>query len=85
MIRRTRLGYGIAFDYEIDVKEGRIPAGYLYADIEDMCRYLMIQLGDAKIPEEYKKLIDSSHEYLLYGENTASYFAGLEYFGSGII
>jgi len=81
----TRLGYGIAFDYEIDVKEGRIPAGYLYADIEDMCRYLMIQLGDAKIPEEYKKLIDSSHEYLLYGENPASYFAGWEYFGSGII
>lgn len=81
----TRLGYGMAFDYKIDVSEGRIPAGYLYANIEDMCRYLMIQLGDAQLPEEYKNLTDSTHEYLLYSENQDAYFAGWEYLGDGII
>lgn len=81
----TRLGYGMVFDYKIDVKEGCIPAGYLYANIEDMCRYLMMQLGDTQIPEEYNKLIDISHEYLLNSEYHGTYFAGWEYFGNQII
>lgn len=81
----TRLGYGMVFDYKIDIKEGCIPAGYLYANIEDMGRYLMIQLKDAQIPEEYRKLIESSHENLLYNEKQSTYFAGWEYFGNSII
>jgi len=81
----TRLGYGMAFKYTIDVMEGRIPAGYIYANIEDMCRYLMIQLGDVQIPEAYKELIDSSHEYLLASKDTSTYFAGWEYYDTGII
>jgi len=81
----TRLGYFMTFNYKIDVVEGRIPAGYLYANIEDMGRYLMIQLKEVQIPEEYGKLIDIYHEYLLNSENQSNYFAGWEYFGDGII
>lgn len=81
----SRLGYGMSFEYKIDVKEGRIPAGYLYANIEDMCRYLMIQLGDAQIAQEYKKLVEFSHEYLLNSENKDKYFAGWEDLGNQII
>lgn len=81
----SRLGYGMVFPYIIDIKEGRIPAGYLYANIEDMCRYLMIQLGDIEIPEEYKNLIDLSHKYLLYNDKQSTYFAGWESFDNDII
>lgn len=81
----TRLGYGMTFDYAAAPSEGGIPAGYFYANIEDMCRYLMIQLGEAQIPEGYKELIDFCHEYLLAKEEPGTYFAGWEYVGRGMI
>ena len=81
----TRLGYGVAFDYAMDIGEGRIPAGYFYASIEDMCQYLMIQLGDAQIPKAYAELIDLCQKYLLEGKEPGTSFAGWEYFGDGII
>lgn len=81
----TRLGYGMAFDYTTAISEGRIPAGYFYASCEDMCRYLMIQLGDVQIPETYAELIDLCHEYLFEEDTPGAYFAGWEYFGHGMI
>jgi CubicO group peptidase (beta-lactamase class C family) len=81
----TRLGYGMAFDYAIDIHEGSIPAGYFYANSEDMCRYLLIQLGDAQIPKAYQELIDISHEYLLEDDTPGTYFAGWEYYGDGVV
>lgn len=81
----SRLGYGRAFEYNIDVAKGRIPAGYIYANIEDMCRYLMIQLGVEEVEEEYKNLIELSYEHLLNNDKQSRYFAGWESFDRQLI
>lgn len=57
IIAGSRPGYRHAFEYEIPVYEGRIPAGYFYSSVGDMARWLQIWMGTADIPEEFAGLI----------------------------
>lgn len=77
-----RLGYRRSFEYRLPVVEGRIPAGYFYSNAADMGRWLLIWLGKADIPEEYKALVEKVKGRL---EKAGDYFSGWELFEGGII
>lgn len=42
---------------------GNTPAGYIVSNAEDMSRWMRIQLGMEKVPEEYQRIIEKSHVY----------------------
>ncbi len=73
----TRLGYGMAFPYSLEIKDGSIPAGYIYSCLKDMSRWMQIQMGYADIPESYVHLIKKSHDILLTN-GSGKYYAGWE-------
>ncbi len=73
----SRPGYRHAFEYEIPVFEGRIPAGYFYSNVRDMARWLQIWMGCADIPEEYRELITLTKNAL---NEEGDYFSGWELF-----
>ena len=81
IIPGSRPGYRIAFEYEIPVYEGRIPAGYFYSNISDMTRWLRIWMGTADIPEEYKELIAETKSCL---NEEGDYFSGWELFENDV-
>lgn len=78
----TRLGYGRVHDFEMPVKEGAIPAGYFYSNINDMCKWIEIWLGRADIPPEYKELIKKTKDNI---KQENDYYAGWEFFGDDVI
>jgi len=73
----SRPGYRHAFEYEIPVFEGRIPAGYFYSNVSDMARWLQIWMGCADIPEEYRELIALTKNAL---NDEGDYYSGWELF-----
>ena len=73
----SRPGYRLAFEYEIPVYEGRIPAGYFYSNVRDMARWLQIWMGCANIPEEYRELITQTKNSL---NEEGDYYSGWELF-----
>ena len=81
IIPGSRPGYRIAFEYEIPVYEGRIPAGYFYSNISDMTRWLRIWMSTADIPEEYKELIAETKSRL---NEQGDYFSGWELFENDV-
>ena len=40
---------------------GNTPAGYIISNVEDMERWIRIQIGLIEIPEQYKRIIEKSH------------------------
>ena len=81
----TRLGFGHAFTYNIDVREGTIPAGYFYSNITDMSRWLRIQMGEVDVPERYQRIIEQSHSIAVDMDQSLSYFAGWDLLGEQVI
>lgn len=73
----SRPGYRHAFEYEIPVYEGRIPAGYFYSNVRDMARWLQIWMGTADVPDEYRELITLTKNAL---NEEGDYFSGWELF-----
>lgn len=78
----SRLGYLRTFDFEMPVKEGAIPAGYFYSNVQDMCRWIGIWTGDLELPAEYEALIAATKNEL---KQTGAYFSGWEAFEDGVI
>lgn len=81
IVKGTRLGYWKAYNFDMVVREGAIPAGYFYSNINDMCRWLEIWLGQADIPDVYTELIEETRNCL---NQEHEYYAGWEYFGEGV-
>lgn len=58
-------GYKINFfksrKYDAPVYRGNNPAGYIISDCEDMGRWMKIQMGMEKIPEEFSDIISMTH------------------------
>lgn len=81
IVRGSRLGYWKAHPFDMVVREGAVPAGYFYSDINDMCRWIEIWLGRADIPAAYRELIEETGACL---NQDNAYFAGWEYFGEGV-
>ena len=82
IVKGTRLGYWKVHNFDMVVREGAIPAGYFYSNINDMCRWIEIWLGQADIPAVYKELIEETKK-CVNEEN--EYYAGWEYVGEGVI
>ena len=82
IVRGSRLGYRNAFEYEISVYEGRIPAGYFYSNATDCARWIMIWNGTADIPGEYRELVNAVKGHL---EESGDYYSGWELFDDGVI
>ena len=82
IISGARLGYRQAFEYDISVYEGRIPAGYFYSNTTDMARWINIWLGTADIPDEYNELINTVKNRL---GQTSDYYYGWELFENDVI
>ena len=82
IVKGTRLGYWKAYHFDSVVREGAIPAGYFYSNINDMCRWIEIWLGQADIPTMYKELIEETRNCL---NQDHEYYAGWEYFDEGVI
>ncbi|MCR4648610.1 MAG: beta-lactamase family protein [Lachnospiraceae bacterium] len=82
IVSGKRAGYRRAFKYDIQVFEGRIPAGYFYSNTSDMARWMLIWLGEADIPEEYTILINTVKKRL---KGTGDYYSGWELFEGGVI
>lgn len=81
IVRGSRLGYRKAFEYEIPVAEGRIPAGYFYSNAEDMARWTGIWTGSVHVPDEFKEAIDSIKSHL---KEEGDYYSGWEVFSDTI-
>lgn len=78
-------GYKIGFlkprKYEAPVYRGNKPAGYIITDIEDIAKWLKIQMGISKESKFDKTLIEKSHEAnrtVAPGTYGSSYSAGWE-------
>lgn len=81
IIAGSRPGYRHAFEYEIPVYEGRIPAGYFYSSVGDMTRWLQIWMGTADVPEEFADLISLTKSRL---NEEGDYFSGWELFENDV-
>lgn len=58
-------GYKISF-FQVDAYDapryrGNTPAGYVISNIEDMARWMKIQMGLIELPEQYQRIIEKSH------------------------
>ena len=73
IVTGSRQGFLTNFPYEINNSEGMIPAGYCYSSIEDMGRWLQIQMGMVTVPEN---LASAINEIQLI--SVKEYFAGWE-------
>ena len=82
IIRGSRLGYRFAFEYEIPVSEGRIPAGYFYSNAEDMARWIGIWTGAVDVPDEFCGILNEVKSHL---KEEGDYYSGWEVFGDGVI
>lgn len=83
IVKGTRLGYWKVHNFDlVVVREGAIPAGYFYSNINDMCRWIEIWLGQADIPAVYRELIEETKKCV---NEDNEYYAGWEYFGEGVI
>ncbi len=78
----SRPGYRNAFEYEIPVVEGRIPAGYFYSNARDCARWVMIWNGTADIPGEYREIINAVKDRL---SEEGDYYSGWELFDDGVM
>ena len=76
IIRGSRIGFRIPFEYELPVREGTIPAGYFYSNTEDMGSWLMTWMysDDEAVTEIISRL-----------EKEGDCYAGWEMFEGGII
>ena len=76
MISGTRLGFRMAFEYDIPVREGSIPAGYFYSDAEDIGIWMR-----AWIETEYPEM----NEIISHLDEEGDYYAGWERFDGDTI
>lgn len=82
VIEGARLAYRRAVDYEISVKEGRIPAGYFYSNTEDMAKWMSAWMNTDDISEEFR----GPSEYIIGSlAKQGGYFAGWERFSDDVI
>ncbi|MBO4749487.1 MAG: beta-lactamase family protein [Lachnospiraceae bacterium] len=83
VVQGSRLFFRHVVPYEVPVREGAIPAGYFYSNLEDMGRWMEIWLGTADIPEDYQELILEVKAQL--GTEEGAYYGGWERFEDGVI
>lgn len=76
VIPGTRLGFRKAFEYDIPVREGSIPAGYFYSDAEDIGIWM-----SAWIKAEYPEM----NEIISHLDEECDYYAGWERFDGDTI
>jgi len=57
-----KVGFKIPLLYEAPIYRGNTPAGYFITNIDDMERWIKIQLGVIEVPSVYAELIKKSHE-----------------------
>lgn len=76
-------GYKINFlrqhKYEAPIYKGNVPAGYIKSNIDDMCRWLRIQMNPEIVNNDWKNIIQKSHETnkdILPEPNGSSYNCG---------
>ena len=75
IIEGTRLGFRNVFGYEVPVREGSIPAGYLYSDTEDIGKWMKAWI-EGSDPD-----MEAVMDHL---ETEGDYYAGWERFGEDI-
>lgn len=61
-VEGSRLSFLRTWTYDIPVAEGNIPAGYIYSNSQDMCRWLQIHMGNIKASEQLERIIEKSHQ-----------------------
>ncbi|KNY26440.1 cyclic peptide export ABC transporter [Pseudobacteroides cellulosolvens] len=86
MAKGYKYGYLGADEYIAPVYRGNTPAGYVISNIEDMSKWLMIQLGTNELMDFDKSLIEESHvpdRTVLPTELGSSYAAGWHVYQSG--
>jgi len=58
-------GYKMEFfrpiPYNAPIYRGNTPAGYIISNVEDMMRWMRIQMGDISVSEQFERIIDRSH------------------------
>ena len=76
IVEGSRLGFRMAFEYKVPVREGSIPAGYFYSDVEDIGKWMKawIENTDPEMDEVLNKL-----------EKKGDYYAGWELFEDGVV
>ena len=82
IVEGTRLGYRQVFDFHIDVREARIPAGYFYSDAEDMARWTEIWIGAKSVPAELERALAKVRAGL---NDEGDYYSGWERFAGDTI
>lgn len=61
MAKGYKIGFLGAREYSAPTYRGNTPAGYFITNINDMEKWIKIQLGTEKIPETYGELVEKSH------------------------
>lgn len=56
-----KTGFFQAWEYDAPEYRGNTPAGYVISSIDDMARWMQIQMGMIDVPEPYAELIARSH------------------------
>ena len=82
ILQGSRLFFRHAIPYHVPVREGAIPAGYFYSNLEDMGRWMEIWLGTADVPGEYQEVIREIKAEL---REEGAYYGGWECFKDGVI
>ncbi len=62
VIKGSRLAFFRNLPYECPVAVGNVPAGYIYSSAGDMNRWLKIHMGEAEISEQFKRIVEKSHQ-----------------------
>lgn len=57
----SRLAFFQSHPYEIPVNVASVPAGYIISDINDMSRWLQIQMGHIDTTKQFTSLVEKSH------------------------
>ncbi|MDR1136544.1 MAG: DUF2271 domain-containing protein [Clostridiales Family XIII bacterium] len=62
IIDGSRLSFLNARPYPLPTADRNTSAAYIISDVQDMVRWLQIQMGEAKIPERFVDIIEKSHQ-----------------------
>lgn len=57
----SRVSFGTAFPYELEVAPGSVPAGYIISGVNDMTRWMQVQMGLIDVPESIADAVENSH------------------------
>jgi putative ATP-binding cassette transporter len=81
IVEGTRLCFRQVYDFSLNVREASIPAGYFYANAEDMARWIELWTGTIPVPSEMQEPMKQVKERLT---SEGDYYSGWERFADGV-